>query len=198
MDVHNTDVYSGYPRAQLATTPFMTDGDALFCGWGLYLPSDFPVIPETSWMVHHEVYGAPFAGSGPNVMWLINDEYRFYMTDPAVPGPGTDIRWSLPIVRGQWVDFIQQVKLSSDPAVGYVSIAVNTGSGWVQQTFTGGGTKLYRATRNAANDGSSGGTGNFSSLKQARRIDTIDRLVTYTTGQRVGLTAADVDPHSFA
>lgn len=189
--VTESDLSGGYPRAQAQSASTLAAGSLYYVGWGLYLPSDFPVIPADGWMVHHEIYGPPFNSTGPTVMWILNEKFS-YTRNATYSG---DEPWSMPIVRGAWVDFVMAVRLSADPAIGTVQLWVNAGSGYVQQNLAGN-TTLTMATIDASNNGGN----NFSSLKQSRKLGMFPNLttVTYTTGQRVGTTFAAVDPCSYS
>lgn len=193
-DVHDGDTGpTQYYRAQIQSPGDLVDGDDIYVGWSIYLPTDFPVIDTAAgdWLVFHEIYGQPFAGTGPLVMW-VKDEMLRWQRGPEFTN---DIPWQIPIQRGKWIDFVERVKLSANPAVGFVQLWVNTGSGLVAQPLGPSQvTQFFTNTLSTAN-----ATGpQFSSLKLSRSELVAHGVVTLYHGfHKLGTSQAAVNPRTY-
>lgn len=190
MHVRDTDIPTGtYPRAQLQSPDSLAAGSEVYAGFGLYLPTDFPDFNAPDWFMCHEIYGSPFNSTGPMGMG-VEDGLLHYRRNATY---GEDRPWSIPVAqaRGKWVDIVFGAKLSTDPAVGWVEMWVNTGTG-----LTNVLPRLPMLTLDTANNGAP----NFSSLKLARSGSTSHPggVVAYYANHKVATTAAAADPKSYA
>lgn len=205
-DVRSTDINSGYPRSQLNTNKFFDPGEDYWFGFGVNIPAEtlaFPSPPPEKFnqMMLFEIYGPPYGKGGPNRLYINEGQFQF-------KGDGRTV-WSAPVPPGAWVDFAVHYKLSSDPAVGYVALAVNDGTGWTQVPLSGsvshadsGEHRLYYATHKA---GTNNGDSNYATIKLSYSESflplnpyPISRAVVHITDLRIGSSANVVDPRSFA
>ncbi|MGM7724371.1 heparin lyase I family protein [Metabacillus sp. Hm71] len=182
-----------YPRVQLATNSILAVGDEFYVGFGVYIPEDFEVIdgPDNDVMLH-EIYGPPFNGGAPNSLRIFGNNFALFPDIDSYPTP----QWTMPIIKGAWVDFVFRYKLSTDPAVGYVELSVNKGTGFENQLINGV-QRYYHATLKAGvNDSGS----NYSTIKVAYDAQSVrDEVTILFANHRIGYdTFNSVDPGSYA
>jgi hypothetical protein len=193
MTVNNEDVApvtpTDNPRAQLGSPEFVHPGDEMWWHARFYLPQDFPAwVP--GWMNLMEgPYGAPWGGSPPLSVEVHDDTIRWQRNNTYE----TDIPWSIPIVRGQWVDVVEHFRFGHE---GFVET-------WIdgkQITFFEPGTsynpldeaettRLDMETMDQSNDG---GT-NFFVLQSYRMKGMFGSLSVYQGATEVGTTRQSVE-----
>jgi hypothetical protein len=148
------------PRCQLSTANAIRAGSDFWLGFGLYLPSgDYHLDASRAWIAFVQLYGAPFTGYPP---------FRIAFEGPGPTGDRAGFGWKREPAMGDdwacliapqndaWMDFACHVKMSADPAVGFVEIWTNFGSGWIPRTMLpvggivtttpAGGHRLYTQT----------------------------------------------------
>jgi hypothetical protein len=179
------------PRAQLDPPQNIRDGDRVWFGFSLLLPSDFPVVPAGGWVNFGEIYGAPYGGASPTKIYIDGSTGDFIGWRRSATY-NDDMPWKMPVLRGQWMDFAIQARMSEDESVGYYEIWVNTGKGWRQQLLNGK-QRLYTKTRDFTNN-----VGNSNAaIKLYRKPGMFDQLVAYFGSHKVGDTLESVDPHTY-
>lgn len=191
MQVFDTDTGpTSNPRAQVQTPSVLRSGDDLWVGFGLYLPATWPVFPANGWSTFHEIFGPPYGGHSPLIIgcWQDGDELVVHRNE----ANGYDYPARIPVQRETWLDFAVHAHLSTDPAVGFYEIELNTGSGWAQVPLHGQ-TRLYMATLDATNSGGP----NHSGLKLYRRAGMFSELTCYFAAHKIGFSRAAVDPGSY-
>jgi hypothetical protein len=192
MTVNNSDVApitpTDNPRAQLGSPEFVHPGDEMWWHARFYLPKDFPAFVP-GWMnVMEGPYGAPWAGSPPIEVEVHDDAIRWQRNNTY----SADIPWSIPIIRGQWVDVLEHFRFGHD---GFVET-------WIdgeQITFFKPGsynplhepetTHLNMQTMDSSNDG---GT-NFFVLQSYRMKNMFGSLSIYQGATEVGTTRESVE-----
>lgn len=159
-----------YPRVQLQTAASLASGANVYAGLAMYIPPDIKSLTGLNTCVIHEIYGPPNGGHGPNVLCIVDNNLT--LCNQAIYDPNTGLAtgalpiWSTPLnpLKGKWIGIVDRVLLSTDPAVGYHQLWLDTGGGLVAQTFTNGSTTFNQATlKSGINDGGN----NFGSLKVA-------------------------------
>jgi hypothetical protein len=192
MTVANEDVApitpTDNPRAQLGSPEFVHPGDEMWWHARFYLPKNFPSwVP--GWMNLMEgPYGAPWGGSPPLSVEVHDDTIRWQRNNTYE----ADIPWSIPIVRGQWVDVLEHFRFGHD---GFIET-------WIdgqQITFFKPGsynplheretTHLNMETMDQSNDG---GT-NFFVLQSYRMKGMFGSLSIYQGPTQVGTTRESVE-----
>src|ERR1700729_842877 len=122
MTVSNNDVApitpTDGPRAQLLSPAMIEPGDEFWWSGSFYLPQSFPsYVP--GWLVVAEgAYGPPFDGSPPFALEVANGAIRWQRNDDY----NWDIPWEMPIVRGQWVDFMVHERYATE---GFVELWID-------------------------------------------------------------------------
>jgi Polysaccharide lyase len=129
---------------------YQSSADEAWLGLDVFLPSGLPLVglsPNFYFVQWMEIYGPPTSGS---------PELGFGITAYFDPGQdqnswvlsrgsdyGYDFPWrGPPIVYDVWHHWVIHVKLSSDPAIGFIEIWLNS----VKQTFTDSTQKLFFKT----------------------------------------------------
>lgn len=200
-NVREQDEHSGYPRAQLVTNSFFEAGSDYYIGLSIFAPAasravKSPAPDYKGRVLLHEIYGPPFGSGGPNRIFFNDGKYSL-TAGGALPFGKT---WTMPAPSG-WTDFRLHYLLSSDATVGYVSLAVNTGKGWVEQKLPGaplvdGEYRYYYATfKPGTNDEGK----NYSTIKVsfADAKGTLPVFEMIYGAHLVGTTPESVDPHTF-
>ncbi len=190
METHNTDTaLTSNPRTQVGSPRVMQVGQEYWLGFGLYLNSEWEPVPAGGFVTFAEVFGPPYGGSSPLRLGIhgsnisLNRNFMY----------GSDRPWLMSLIKEQWLDFAFRFKLSTDPAVGFYEIYLNTGAGW-QQQLLGGQQRLYFATVDTTNNGGA----NSSHLKNYREANMWPDVKTcYFAGHRIGASLASVDPRSY-
>jgi hypothetical protein len=195
LTVYDTDTGpTENPRAQMEGPYILEEGREFWVGWSTLFPSDWPAqLPcgVGAWLTFVSTYGPPHAGAGPakfgqvgcsaNVDFNRNETYNY------------DLPWSTPVVRNRWMDFVVHQKMSQDPAVGFMEIYLNTGSGWQQQTFANGQKRLYYKTMDSSNNG--GPNNHRLSLYRMKGMYSVMTL--YHADHRIGTSFDAVAPTSY-
>jgi hypothetical protein len=180
------------PRAELLTSLLLGVDDDVWVGFGWRFPSDWPTIPAVGWVTLGEVAGPPFGGTNPVRLGfdeaLIGGGSFGILLQESASSP-----WSTPVVKDQWFDVAMRMKLSEDPAVGFIELWLNTGDGWEQQLLDGV-PRLHVATLNAINNDGSGQRYKPSLYRKAGMVST---LSAYLTDFRIGSSLDAVDPRSY-
>lgn len=179
------------PRAQLEPRSTLREGTEAWFGWALYLPGDWQVLPPLGWVTFASIYGPPSNGSGPLRIGIEGSgDVIAWHRDIAT---SFDSPWSMPVVRGQWMDFAMHVKMSASATIGFVELWLNLSAGWEIQTLTGGVTRLPMATLGPAN----GGGANAARISAYRKVGMFPEMTCYFGGHRIGSSLAAVDPRSY-
>jgi hypothetical protein len=176
------------PRAMLATPRELRNGEEFWIGWSTLFPTrGFPKsVP--GWLTFEAVYGPPGDGTGPRhfqvegseILWRRNATYDY------------DVPWHMPLVRGRWIDFVIHQKQSRNARVGFVSLWVNTGSGWKRQRIDG--ERLFH-TRTV--DSTNGGGPNWHAVGLYRERGMFPVVTLYHASHRIGTSFRAVAPHSY-
>lgn len=178
----------GSPRGQMTSGHRFYSGETTWYGFGIYVPADWPTL--THWLIFAEMYGPPYDGGSPARISAIGDDISLWRNDTY----GSDRPWRIPLPRETWLDFAIRHTFSTDDAVGSVEIHLNTGAGFVQQTFDDDSQRLMMSTIDAGNS-----SYNELDIKQYRSgSNAIATLTSYATDVRQGYSIADVDPGSYA
>jgi uncharacterized protein (TIGR03382 family) len=105
-------------RAEVVHTQGEREGDMYFYRFLVRFDSKFPA-PNT-WQLFTQWHHTGLTGSPPLEFVVRGEQLEFVHNSPA---NSTTTRMTLgPLVRGQWQEFILQVKWSPDPAVGFVQV----------------------------------------------------------------------------
>lgn len=180
------------PRAQLETRYFLGEGDETWHGFALYLPNDWPTLPADGWVTFGSIFGPPFTDSGPLRFTLDGGDGKLGWRRDA--DHGKDTPWSMPLLRGQWIDLAMHVKMSADPTVGFVEIWRNVGDGWQQQPLGAARVgRLFMSTFGTAN----GGGDNNARISLYRKVGMFSTMTCHFGGHRVGGSLTAVDPRSY-
>ncbi|MFP2934747.1 polysaccharide lyase, partial [Pyxidicoccus sp. 3LG] len=102
-------------------------GSTWFYKWSTQFPKSYP--SSDTWQVFAQWHQEGCCGSPPLEFFVIGEEMN--MRVGGVDGP---IVWQSPLNRGQWHDFVLEVKWSSNKKVGYVQLWHN-GKLAVPKTF---------------------------------------------------------------
>jgi hypothetical protein len=196
--VRNSDVSpctpSENPRAQALSPDILEPGRTYWIGWSVLVPRDFPSTSRKgdNWISLGSIYGPPADGpSGTGIkMDATPGKERFYFRRDA--RYGFDEPWSMPLVRGRWVDFVVHVRLSRKASEGFREQWVNDGSGWRQSRFHGE-RRLHTVTLGAAN----GGGPNVSKVSLYYRRGLMKVGTLYFADHRIGTTFDAVAPRSY-
>jgi|GEM_PF-5551232 len=184
------DVPSENPRAQLVGPlgddalfpPTAPDNDDTYIGLSVFIPNGFPSTP--SWFVINEQFGYPYGGSPTNEIDI--NGRTFGINNHQIDSNGKDTWsrvWDAPntIHYGQWENFVEHIKWSTDPSVGYIEVWYNG----VMQTLTNGTTRYYEKTI----DPTINGGWNTVIINQYRPVEyPMGTLTLYQDDIRVGTT----------
>jgi hypothetical protein len=181
------------PRAQVETRADLTLGTEFWAGWSTLFPSDWPkMLPcgVGGWLTFESVYGPPYEDSSPVHLGMRGCSGNIVLQRNVTYG--WDVPWEMPIPRGSWIDFVIHEKLSTDPAVGFVELYVNSGTGWRQQEL-GGKLRLYMRTLDGSNDAGP----NSMRLELYRLRNMFPTLTLYHADHKIGASFAAVAPRSY-
>jgi hypothetical protein len=129
------------PRAQALSPPIIDNGEEFWLSTKFFIPTNFPTSTH-GWMSLVSVYGAPFGGSSPwqvevvdgRLQWMRNGTYNY------------DVPWQMPLIKGSWVTVLLHERFASD---GFVEMWING----QQISFFGRETKLAMQTMDRSNNG---------------------------------------------
>lgn len=179
LNVDESDVYpvtpTDNPRAQALSPPIIRPGDEFWLRTKFMLPADMPEVD--GWMSLVAIYGAPFAGPGPWEIEIAGDEIHWMRN-------GTydwDVPWSMPLVKGRWVEILLHERFGSD---GWVEM-------WVDGqpvSFFGREQRLSMQTMDESNNGGA----NEAKIMQYREAGMFDSASVYFGALKVGKTRASV------
>lgn len=175
-------------RTQLNGPVLFEEGDEAYVGWSTYFPTDMTEIPPDVWFTFFEFHGEPFSGSPlPGTFDLENRDGQEFVRFTRAESYDYDSPWSMPMVKGQWIDFVVHVTFSKDDDIGSFEL-------WVdgqQQTFDDGSTRLAQSTIMDDQD-----DGLFPTLTNYFKADSIDGPVTiYQDDVRVADTLEEANRH---
>lgn len=139
------------PRIQLSPTRLLGADMVVWGGFSFMIPSvGFPASMPTGssgWCNFIQLYAPNAEGSAPwkigmrsgharRLCWQRNETY------------GNDIPWEMPadMAYDVWHDFVVRIKMSNDPTVGSVEMWLDTGSGWIKQSYADGSTTMMTRT----------------------------------------------------
>jgi Polysaccharide lyase len=179
------------PRVQLETPRLWKRGAAHYVGVSYLFPRSWPDIPTTTgWVGIGSVYGPPWRGSGPNSLAIrrLEDGRQVIQWNPSRRGP----TFSVPLVRGRWMDFVMHIRLSRSPRRGFWEMWVDTGGGW-RQLSAHGHTRVHAATVDRANAGGP----NYDKVSQYRPKGMWRVATDYVGCHRIADTFAEAAPHSY-
>lgn len=155
MTIHEADGGGGTshnrPRGQLCAPLSLTEGSDHWVGSGILLPVGYPMVNKaTGFNAFLQIMGTPTTGYPPVQFGFVGNAGKFGWRREPAKGEV----WALDIspVYGAWMDIAMHVKMSSNPAVGFVEFWINTGAGYVQQTLVAStgdtlvGNRLYTQT----------------------------------------------------
>ena len=132
------EVATDNPTAHLNSPWLFYEGSDFYVGFSAFFPADFPVPPD--WFQLAEIYGPPYGGSPTMEIDVVGNRLTFARDATH----NYDMPWtsSTDIAKGtRWEDIVLHVKLSTDPAVGFVELWHNG----FRQTFQDGSQTLrYR------------------------------------------------------
>ncbi|QRO00467.1 heparin lyase I family protein [Archangium violaceum] len=103
-------------RNELVRMTNEKEGDEYFYRWNTMFASDYP--SAKTWQLFTQWHHSGDSGSPP-VEFYVNGETIYLRLQ------GSNVVWSRPLVRGQWLDFIFHVKWSAKSSVGFVELYVN-------------------------------------------------------------------------
>lgn len=155
MTIHEADGGGGAtldnPRGQLQTPTSITEGSDFWVGFGLLLPSDFPPVPiANGWQSFFQMFGVSSTGY-PSFRIAFESNGGFFGWRRQ-PSKGGGDALSITPQYGAWMDFALHVRASANPALGFLEVWTNFGSGWVQRPLAAGpgdtlvGNRLYTET----------------------------------------------------
>jgi hypothetical protein len=196
-------------RAQ-AESPTIIGLDAdVYIGLSILIPKDFPRMHNPGDVGNgavarqaalHSIYGKPYSGSSPQQIGITGSEPDQALRLLRNSTYDYDIPWQIQTERdtpqdltGRWIDFVIHTKMSTSSSVGFREQWVNTGSGFVKQTFADGSTRLMMQTV----DGSNGAGPNYSKLQLYYNDDAWPEATVYFADHRIGTTFDAVAPRSY-
>lgn len=178
-------------RTQLNGPVLFDEGDEAYISWSTYFPPDMVDIPPDVWFIFFEVHGEPFEGSPlPGTFGIDEQDGQQLIRFSRSEKYDYDSPWSMPLVKGRWIDFTIHVGFSKDEDQGYFELWVDG----VPQTFDDGSTRLQQSTIMENQD-----EGLFPTLTNYYKADSIEGPVTiYHDDVRVAETFELVSQPSLA
>jgi hypothetical protein len=163
------------PRAQALSPAIIDNGEEFWLSTKFMIPSNFPTVD--GWMSLVSIYGAPFNGSSPwqvevsgnKLQWMRNGTYRY------------DVPWSMPLVKGSWVDVLLHERFAAD---GWVEMWING----QQVNFFGREPRLAMRTMDSSNDAGP----NAAKIMQYREAGMFDTGSVFFGPLKLGLTRESV------
>jgi hypothetical protein len=179
MNVSDRDVYpvtpTENPRAQALSPTIIDAGDEFWLQTKFMLPENLPAVH--GWMSLVSIYGAPFEGSSPWQIEVVNNEIRWERNGSY----DWDIPWRMPLVKGRWVTVLLHERFAND---GWVEM-------WIdgqQVSFFGRDQRLEMATMDSSNDEGA----NAAKIMQYREADMFDSASVYFGPLKLGSSRAAV------
>jgi hypothetical protein len=180
MTVNNRDVApvtpTQNPRAQLLSPPIIDNGDEFWLSTKFFIPANFPSSSK-GWMSLIEIHGAPFGGSSPwqievvngRLQWMRNGTYHW------------DVPWQQPLIKGSWVSVLLHERFASD---GFVEMWVNG----QPISFFGRETRLNMQTMDSSNNQGA----NSAKIMQYREVNMFETGTLYFGALMIGTTRESV------
>jgi hypothetical protein len=118
------------------------EGDERWISFQVRLAPNFDVRVDTWRVIVQFHQPAGDLGPPPLALQVTNGDFALYKGDANVESGGTVPIWRAPAHNDRWIRFTLHVKFSPDPAVGFVELFGNPGSGAVRallprtQTYT--------------------------------------------------------------
>jgi hypothetical protein len=138
-------------RISVAGAAVLREGDDLYIRNEVYLPVGFPLCqgaaagPNAAFCLLHDCYdrSGVWLGAGPFALSLFaqSGSNTIFWIEHHADGssPGNELWHKTNFANGVWHIFLKRIKLSSDPAVGFMELwYAQRGSPLVKQTITGG------------------------------------------------------------
>ena len=100
-------------RNELVRMTNEKEGDEYYYKWSTMFASDYP--SAKTWQLFTQWHHSGSSGSPP-VEFYVNGETMYLRLR------GSDVVWTTPLVRGQWLDFVFHVKWSSKSSTGFVEL----------------------------------------------------------------------------
>lgn len=175
----------GNVRTQLDGPMMFDEGDDAYIGFSSYFPKDNPEV--NGWFVFFEFHGPPFNGSPlPGAFGIQNRDGEERIKFGRSEKYDYDVPWTMPLVKGEWNDFVLHVKFSKDEDTGFIELWANG----ERQRFTDGSERLYQSTIMSDQD-----EGLYPIATNYYEAGTIDGPISvYHDAIRVATTYADAAP----
>lgn len=185
---------SDNPRAQVLSPDILREGEEYWIGWSVLIPDEFPVTAPNgdNWIALGSTYGPPHEGSSGNGISFdaSSDRGRFYWRRNETYG--FDEPWSMPLVRGRWVDFVIHTGMSKEEGPGFREQWVNAGSGWVRSSLDGKARLSTATLTDANNDGP-----NVSKISLYYRKGIMEEATVYFANHKIGTSFDAVAPDTY-
>ncbi|MBN9623050.1 MAG: heparin lyase I family protein [Actinobacteria bacterium] len=190
MTVSNNDVApitpTDNPRAQALSPNIIENGQEFWLQTKFFLPPELPSIP--GWMGLVAIYGAPFAGSGPWGVEIVENELRWQRNG----NYQWDIPWNAPLEKGKWTTVLLHEKFASN--------------GWVEMWINGEQITFFKTHRfnplhepettrlqMQTMDSSNNGAPNAAKIMQYREAGMFSMASVYFGSLNLGTTRASVE-----
>ena len=109
-------------RMQLTGRKLLGEGAGVWIVAEYYLPPNFPALPPSGWLTLSSVYGAPHGGPGPNSIHLRGLGGQNYLNWKDEAGNTWEDLWRRPVGRGRWYVLARRMRMSADPAKGFMEL----------------------------------------------------------------------------
>ncbi len=159
------------PRAQALSPALIENGDDFWLSTKFFVPGNLPSF--NGWMSLVSIYGAPFSGSSPWQIEIVNDKLQWMRN-------GTyhwDVPWQIPLIRERWVTVLLHERFASD---GFVEMWING----EPVSFFGRETRLNMKTM----DSSNGSGANAAKIMQYRQAGMFESGTIYFGPLLLGTT----------
>lgn len=155
MIIHEADGGGGTtldnPRGQLQAPQSIAEGTDFWVGFGLLLPAGFPAVPVANgWQSFFQLFGV--SSTGYPAFRLAFEGNSGFFGWRRQPSKGEGNALTLTPQYGAWMDFALHIRASANPALGFVEVWTNFGSGWTQRALAAApgdtlvGKRLYTET----------------------------------------------------
>jgi uncharacterized protein (TIGR03382 family) len=115
---YDDPVHSGNDRTELVNLTHEQEGSEYFYRWSVMWDANYPSAPK--WQLFTQWHQDGLGGTPPLEMYVVGEEIR--LRTGGNEGP---VRWTAPLVRGAWQDFILHIKWSPDPQQGFIELYHN-------------------------------------------------------------------------